>query len=530
MSTVRKKADWSPSQKIAVLVGASFLALVVVVFLTWNTFFRYVGPGKMLVVIDKIGAELPEGQRLADPGQKGIQRKVRGEGWHFVWPVMQISEVHDNIDIPSDMVGIVIAQDGVAPRQGRVLATEPGESGIRREVLMPGSYRLNPYGFKIEKVKMTRIEPGYVGIKRRLLGKEGVDPNFANGPEEKGIIKEEILQPGIYPINTREFEVISCEVGIDQKTYHFDPVVARSTAITFPAKDANVISLDCTIEYELKAEHWPVWLAKFGTLENLERIVIDQHARKICRDRGFNYGAQDFLEGEKREKFQQDFRTELDKICKEDNVVIRSAFIRNIIIPETFLIQKREERIAIEAKITSEALTLTEVTKAEVAKAQQEIKKREQEVLAETDRMVAVIERDVENVRDLTRAELEKLRADYGARIAKLDAERTKVTGEAKAKAKEMEETARAGLYKMKMDVFGKDPEAYLRFTMAKELNPALRLRLFQSGPGTFWTNMGDKNMNFLLPTNGSGGPERPERKEAVAPADKIEKPDPTKK
>ncbi|MFQ3592835.1 MAG: SPFH domain-containing protein [Gemmataceae bacterium] len=509
MTNARSRELGSPWKRIAWLVGALTLGLLVLVYMTWNTFFRYVPPGNMLVVIEKSGRELPEGQRLADPGQKGIQRLVRGEGWHFVWPVLQESQLHENVRIPSDTIGIVIAQDGLPPRDGRVLATQPDEAGIRREVLMPGSYRLNPYGFKIEKVKMTRIDPGFVGIKRRLLGKDGTDPNFANGPEEKGILKDEILQPGIYPVNTREFEVIPCEVGIDQKTYQYDPVASRSTAITFPAKDANVISLDCTIEYELKAEYWPVWLAKFGTLNNLERIVIDQHARKICRDRGFNYGAQDFLEGEKREKFQQDFRAELDKVCKEDNVIIRSAFIRNIIIPDTFLSQKREERIAVEAKLTSEALTLTEITKAEVAKAQQEIKQREQEVLAETDRMVAVIEREVENVRELTRAQLEKLRAEYGARIAQLDGQRIKITGEAKAKAKELEETARAGLYKMKLDVFGKDPEAYLRYTMARELNPELRLRLFQSGPGTFWTNMGDKNMNFLMPV-GSNGSSKP--------------------
>jgi hypothetical protein len=491
-------------QRLAILIATPIVVLLVLLFLTWNTFFRYVGPGKMLVLIAKTGVELPEGQRLADEGQKGIRRKVRGEGWHFVMPVMENSEVHDNIVIAPGEVGIVIAQDGTAPRDGRVLATEDDEAGIRRDVLMPGSYRLNPYGFKIEKVKMIQIEPGYVGIKRRLLGKDGPDPNFATNELEKGIVKTDILQPGIYPINTREYEIIPCEVGIDQKSYQYETDPSKSTAITFPAKDANIISLDCTIEYELKPEFWPEWLSKFRTLENLERIVIDQHARKICRDRGFNYGAQDFLEGDKREKFQQDFRAELDRVCMEDNVIIRSAFIRNIIIPESFLVQKREERIAVEAKLTSEALTLTEITKAEVAKAQQEIKQRELEVLAETDRLVAVIERETENVKDLTRAELEKIRAEYHKKTATLDGERTKLLGEAKAKAKEMEETARASLYKMKMGIFGKDPEAYLRYTMATGLNRDLKLRLFHTGPGTFWTNMGDKNMNFLMPVNGN--------------------------
>ena len=119
---------------------------------------------------------------------------------------------------------------------------------------------------------------------------------------------------------------------------------------------------------------------------------------------------QDFLDGEKREKFQTDFRLELDKACKEDHVIVRSAFIRNIVIPDAFLQQKREERIAVEAKITSEALTLTEVTKAEVAKAKQGIKQREEEVLAESDRLVAVVEREVENVKlNFSRPPIDKL-------------------------------------------------------------------------------------------------------------------------
>ena len=94
----------------------------------------------------------------------------------------------------------------------------------------------------------------------------------------------------------------------------------------------------------MKPEFWPDWLVKFEKLANIEKIVIDQHVRKICPDRGSNFGAQDFLDGAKREKFQEDFRLEMDKACKENNVIIRSAFIRNIIIPETFLEQKRMER------------------------------------------------------------------------------------------------------------------------------------------------------------------------------------------
>ena len=41
-----------------------------------------------------------------------------------------------------------------------------------------------------------------------------------------------------------------------------------------------------------------------------------------------------------------------------------------------------------------------------------------------------------------------------------------------------------------------------------------MQLRLFQSGQGTLWTNMGNKNMNFLLPLGG-------EKAEKLAKEDK---------
>jgi hypothetical protein len=61
----------------------------------------------------------------------------------------------------------------------------------------------------------------------------------------------------------------------------------------------------------------------------------------------------------------------------------------------------------------------------------------------------------------------------------------------------------------MKLDTFGKDPEAFLRYTMAQGLSSDLKLRLFQAGPGTFWTNMADKPSIILAqPT-----PMSPEKK-----------------
>jgi hypothetical protein len=459
-------------------------------YMLWNTFFVYVEPNHMLLFISKSGDPLTGGQVLAKAGQKGVLEDVYGEGWHFVMPIVYTTQVKPNQVVPSGQVGIVTSLTGDAPEKGRVLA-ERHERGIWREVLMPGSYRLNPEGYKVEVVPMVKVEPGFIGIKRRLL--------VASDGDVEGI-QEGVLAPGIYPINTKEFEVVSRDIGIYQTTFHAGSGKEKDGVISFPASDANIITLDCTVEWELKPEHWPRWLAKFGTREQIEQVVIKQHAQKICRDRGNNYKAQDFLDGVAREKFQDDFRQELAKACNEDKVIVRSAFIRNIIIPDNFLEQKRLERIAVETKLTSIEKTLTAETEKDVAKAKQTIDQAVQKVQEETDRLVGSINQTTQTLQDVTKAEIDQMRDEYAAKIATIDAMRKEVLGKADAEAKKLKETAESSIFKMKMDVFNRDNDAYLRYTMSQKLNDNLKLRLFQAGPGTLWTNMGDKSMNLFMP------------------------------
>src|SRR5262245_30770512 len=405
----RRRRPRLPRWVIGFAVAA--VAAAIALAATWNAFFHFVPPGKMLVVIAKNGAPLPPGQVLAEPGQKGVQAQVLGEGWHFVWPVAYATELKDNVVVPAGKVGIVTALGGVAPRDGRVLAELDDEQGIRRPVLAPGAYRLNPYGFAVELADATEIKPGYVGVLRQRLCRDARG-RFADQPEERGILRQ-ALQPGVYYINTKEYEVIPAEVGIDQTTYkadHGDP--KRGSAISFSAKDGNVISLECTIEWEVLPEHLPQLVAEYGDWHQVERNVIDQQARRISRDRGFNYGAQDFLDGEKREAFQTDFAHELERVCKDRNVVVRSAFIRNIIIPDEFLRQKRDRQLAAETRITNEAKEKTAQSDAEVERERRMIDQRVQKVQAETARLVAEIDQQVKNQAAQAEVEVERLKAD----------------------------------------------------------------------------------------------------------------------
>ncbi len=315
-----------------------------------------------------------------------------------------------------------------------------------------------------------------------------------------------MLQPGLYYINPKEYEVSPQEVGILQTTFHYDPDPKRSTAITFTSKGGFPISMDCTVEWEVLPEHMPALVADFGSWEAVERTVIDVQAHAIGRDKGIDYGVQDFLEGTKREKFQQDFTEELTRVCGEKNVTVHSAFIRNIVIPEEYLTPIREKQIAVEKELTNQAQEVTRQTEAEVEREERTVEQKVAEVEAETKRLVAAIDRQVENTGIKNQAEIDKLKAEYEAKIAALDAERIRLTGEAQTQVVRLKETARSSLYQLKMDVFQNDIAAFLRYTLADELNPNVVVRLFHSGPGTLWTNMGSKGVSLMLPAAGAGG------------------------
>ena len=74
----------------------------------------------------------------------------------------------------------------------------------------------------------------------------------------------------------------------------------------------------------------------------------------------------------------------------------------------------------------------------------------------------------------------------------------------------------------MKMNVFQNNGDAFLKYSLADQLNPKMIVRLFHSGPGTFWTNMEGKGLNFMLPAGASSPvaqPVQPTEKKPQPPA-----------
>jgi hypothetical protein len=190
------------------------LGLVAVAFAVWWGWFRfYVPPGYMAVLTSKEGEPLPPGQILAGPGQQGIREEVLGEGRHFRNPVFYDWEILPAVTIPAGKVGIVVSKVGSNLPQGEFLAAQ-GQKGIWRQVLGPGRYRLNPYGYRIDLLDATSVPIGYVGVVTGLSGKQAPAGEFA-GPGEKGV-RQDVMQPGLYYVNPKELRVDVLEIGVNQ--------------------------------------------------------------------------------------------------------------------------------------------------------------------------------------------------------------------------------------------------------------------------------------------------------------------------
>jgi len=195
-----------------ILWGAVLLGIAELIWL-WGFCRFYVGPNQMAIVTAKNGDPLEPGQILARPGQKGIQEEPLGEGRHFLNPIFYEKEIFRAIIVPPGKVAVVTSKVGENLTEGEFIA-ERGQKGIWRSVLGPGKYRMNPYGYQVEIVDAISIPIGYAGVITSLSGDPAVSGQFAR-EGQKGV-RQDVLQPGLYYVNPKEYKVDVLEIGINQ--------------------------------------------------------------------------------------------------------------------------------------------------------------------------------------------------------------------------------------------------------------------------------------------------------------------------
>ena len=196
------------------LLGAAALVALALFGFIWTFCRVYVPAGYMAIVTAKTGKPLPPGRILAEPGEKGVQRVPLAEGRHFLNPINNDWRIVPVITVPAGSVGVVTSKTGKELAAGEILAPDDDSKGVWRRVLGPGTYRLNPEGYDVKVVNAINIPIGYAGVVTSLAGKPAPVGKFA-GPGEKGVF-EKILQPGLYYVNPRAYQVDVVEIGMNQ--------------------------------------------------------------------------------------------------------------------------------------------------------------------------------------------------------------------------------------------------------------------------------------------------------------------------
>jgi regulator of protease activity HflC (stomatin/prohibitin superfamily) len=553
---------------LSLALGFLLLAALWTVWL-WGFCRFYIAPGQMAVVIAKTGDPLPAGQILAEPGQQGVQEQVLGEGRHFLNPLFYDHEIFPALTVPAGKIAVVTSKVGKDLPPGEFLAG-PNDKGIRRGVLGPGRYRLNPYGYQVQVLSAMSIPIGYVGVVTSLSGRQAAPGEFA-GPGEKGV-RRDIVQPGLYYVNPKEYKIDVLEIGVNQVSLlvktggavitkaqiatqnvameelqeqvlaeqrkkrqdylsqrpqqtlapasegadkaaraagaaaepakpltppDASALLSLNQLVEFPSRDGFEISLDMTVEFELLPGHIAWIYQSYGDLPAVVDKIIMPQILSVSRLKGSAYRAKDFIVGEGREKFQSDLTETLARILADKRIIIHNALIRHVNVPMEILDPIQQASIAVEQDLTNKEKQNTARKQAELNTEQGLIEQRRRQVAQETEKLKAEIQADQERQVAQIQAEALKQVAEIDKQTALIRAEKTRKLGEAQASTITLVEGEKARGFELKAAAFG-DPAAYTLWEFANHLNPDLRVNILHSGSGTLWTDLEKATLGTL--------------------------------
>jgi len=487
----------------------------------WTVMRVYVDTDEALVVINKFGKPLPPEMVVVpkdDNSFKGVEEEVRGPGRYFLDPVEYDWKIVPQVSISAGdptkwawdsmgkltdpdsapQVGVVTLKQG--PTTGENLEVVPnGNKGIQRDVLTPGTYKINPY---LEEIKMEPaivIPSGSVGVVTQLIGQtppatENADTNEARlvgDPAYRGI-QRQVLQPGIYYFNPRVVHVTVVPVGYDQITLQHE----ANTAISFTSSDAYQVETDLTVVWGRTPGDAPSIVANIGNIDQVEEYVIRPAMKAACQNEGGKFTAKELIQGVTRSKFQDDLTASLEKEVAGRHLSVLLALVRNVVIKDSggndqtmgLLGTIQQTNIEVERELTNKQKTQTATVAAQLSQAERLVDVARETVAAETNVKVAQVLADGQKQAAQINAEQELQVAEIQRQVAELDAQRTEILGKADADVTQLKSDAAAKGAKMLVDALG-SPAAYNLYTFAQNFQPT-ELKLIFAGPGTFWTDL----------------------------------------
>ena len=361
---------------------------------------------------------------------------------------------------------------------------------MQEQVILAGSYFLNPWFVKMEMVKMTEIPIGHVGVVISYVGEEGKDLSgveFKHGnivaKGYKGVWNEP-LGPGKYPINPYIMKVemvpttnlVLNWASARSESHQLDK---NLSTITVRSKDGFPFNLDVSQIIHIPTTEAPKVIARFGNMNNLVSQVLEPTIGNYFRNSAQDSDVIAFL-GTRKER-QQSAKEHIGHVLEQYNVFGVDTLIGDIVPPESLMKTLTDRKLAEEQKITYETQKKAQETRqalekeTAVAEMQKEIVKADQGVLiaeriadasvkkatgdansvrlqanAEGDRLKLMATGEAEKVRLLAKAESEKIEL-----LAKANAEQITLTGNAEAEKILAIGKSNAESYKLSVEAMG---------------------------------------------------------------------------
>lgn len=452
---------------------------------------------------------------FAEEGEIGVLKNLRGHGRHFYCPFWWDRTIVKDTIIKPGEVAIVTSKLGEDLPQNEFLVDgrmgETKHKGILRTVYPPGRYRVHPYAYVVDVTKTVIKDSGkqkkHSGWVEIPTGYVGVVTNLAANKTKGTLsgIQDDVLPPGIYPINTKEQQVDIFEIGYRESTIMVEkkfkdgilqvdeqgePLIAdMRSGIEFPSNDGFPIHMDFTAIWGVMPDQAADAVRTFGNVAEVENKVVIPQTESIGRNKGSRYSAVELLVGEDRQKFQLETSESFDAIMKDKKLTMLYGLVRHIYIPREVRVPIQTKYIADELKLTREQQQLTAVEEANFREAEKKVELEAEKIVQDTDRLVQVLIAEGNKTKGETEAETLKFVAAIDRQVAELEAQATVVRGEAAATAAKLSEEAKSQKFKLAVQAFG-SPEAYNRWVFATNLPDDVKLQLLYAGEGTFWTDL----------------------------------------
>jgi hypothetical protein len=364
---------------------------------------------------------------------------------------------------------------------------------------------------------------GWVNISTGFVG---VVTNLAGNPitKSKQGIQDNVLPPGIYPINTYEQEIDIVEIGLRETSVKVDYKLAEDKVdyklaedkvhyktdqagepvldengkgISFPSSDGFDIHIDFTAIWGLWPDQAPNAIRTLGNLDAVQEKVLIPQMASISRNNGSKCKADELLVGDKRQEFQEAVVKAFHKVFDEKNITLQRALVRNIYIPQQVRTPIQNAFIADELTLTRNQEQVTAREEAKLRQAEKMVELQTETVASETKKLVAEVEATGNKKVAEIAANTEKKIAAVDKQSADVEAQASVVKGQAEAEGKKLIAQAQATRFSQAVSAFG-TPTAYNNWIFATGLPEQINLKLFYAGEGTLWTD--SKNLSVIVP------------------------------